>query len=366
MIPLINLTIDKTLEGKIKKAILRVVSSKHYILGSELEKFEKDFANYLGIKYAIGVGSGTDALRLALRALGIGKGDKVLTVSFSSPFTAIAILEEGAIPVFCDIDSDTLTIDINDIKRKMDGKTKAIMPVHLYGNPSDIQGILKLAKIYKLKVIEDACQSHGAKYENKAIGTFGDAAAFSFYPTKNLGGLGDGGMLVTKKKEVALKAKLLRHGGQTKRFWHKLKGINSRLDEIQAAVLRSKLPYLDRDNQRREKLAENYRKKLSHLPIKFQKGYKGAKSANHLFVIRTNKRVLLKEFLSRQGIGSDIYYPFPIHIQPAFLGLNSKGLKVTEEASGEILAIPISPTLSNTEQELIINNIIRFFQKSEY
>src|SRR4030042_2981152 len=197
MIPLIDLALDKKLASEIKKQIIDVVDSKNYILGTKLESFEKKFAKFIGVKYAVGVGNGTDALRLSLRALGIGWGDKVLTVSLTSPFTAIAIIEEGAIPVFCDVDEATWTIDITDAKKKVDKKTKAIIPVHLFGNPCDMSSILKFAKENDLKVIEDACQAHGAKYQGKTIGSFGVTAAFSFYPTKNLGAFGDAGIITT-------------------------------------------------------------------------------------------------------------------------------------------------------------------------
>src|SRR3989344_4187496 len=223
MIPLIDLTIDVETEKTIKREIIKVVESKSYILGKRVEIFEKKFAKFIGTKYAIGVGNGTDALRLCLRALNVGKGDKVLTVALTSPFTVLAILEEGAIPVFCDV-----------AEKKIDRKTKAILPVHLFGNPCVMNAVIKLAEKYKLKVIEDAFQAHGASYKNNMIGSFGDCAAFSFYPTKNLGAMGDGGILVTSNKKIAEMAKILRHGGQTKRFWHKYRGINSRLDEIQA------------------------------------------------------------------------------------------------------------------------------------
>lgn len=367
MIPLIDLKLDKSLEKRIAKAILKVLSSRNYILGSEVEGFEKEFADFLGVKYAVGVASGTDALRLAMRALGIGNGDRVLTVSFTSPFTAIAIIEEGAVPVFCDIDPDTLTIDPKDIEKKIDKKTKAIMPVHLYGNPADMAAILRLAKIHDLKVIEDACQAHGSIFNDKTIGSFGDAAAFSFYPTKNLGGLGDGGIVITNNKKIANKLRLLRHGGQTKRFWHKFNGVNSRLDEIQAAVLRTRLSFLGKENKRREKLAKNYRLKLAKLPIKFQKSYEGATSANHLFVVRTKKRRLLKNFLLREGIFTDIYYPFPVHTQPAFSEFSEGKLKITNQVSKEILAIPVSPALSDGEQSLIIKKIKEFYSgKNEF
>ena len=241
MIPLVDLSIDRQLLRKIRLAIDEVVDSNSFILGKRLEEFENKFAGFIGTKYACGVASGTDALRLSLRALGIGRGDKVLTVALTSPFTVIAIIEEGAIPVFCDVDEKTWTIDPVDVEKKVDKKTKAIIPVHLFGNPCDMDAILKIAKDYNLRVIEDACQAHGAKFRGKMIGSFGDAGTFSFYPTKNLGAFGDAGIITTNDLKVAKMIKILRHGGQTKRFWHEYQGINSRLDEIQAAVLSVRL-----------------------------------------------------------------------------------------------------------------------------
>src|SRR3989304_8199914 len=218
MIPLVDLTIDKKLRDKITKEITQVVDSKKYILGAKLESFEKKFAKFIGVKYAIGVGNGTDALRLSLRALGIGNGNKVLTVALTSPFTAIAIIEEGAVPIFCDVDEKTWTIDPADVEKKVDKKTKAIIPVHLFGNPCDMNAILKIAKDYNLRVIEDACQAHGAKFRGKMIGSFGDAGTFSFYPTKNLGAFGDAGIITTNDLKVAEMIKILRHGGRIKSF----------------------------------------------------------------------------------------------------------------------------------------------------
>src|SRR3989344_3852475 len=318
MIPLIDLTSSKKVEAEIKKAITSVINSNTYILGPKLESFESHFAKYIEVKYAIGVGNGSDALRLSLRALGIGRGDKVLTVALTSPFTALAIVEEGAIPVFCDVDEKTYTISLADAEKKIDKKVKAIIPVHIYGNPCSMDQILVFARRHNLKIIEDACQSHGAKYHGKRIGTFGELSAFSFYPTKNLGAFGDGGAVVTNSDFLAKKIYLLRHGGQTKRFWHVYRGVNSRLDEIQAAVLEIKLKELDKNNLKRKRLAKRYIKELRSLPITFQKTTHDSNSVYHLFTIRTKKRAALMNYLRAGGIGCDIYYPFPTHLQPLF------------------------------------------------
>src|SRR3989344_4250167 len=320
MIPVIDLKITEKQNRAIKKRVSKVIDSRSYILGKELDAFEKEFAKITKVKKAIGVGNGTDALRLSLRALGIGAGDKILTSSLTSPFTAIAIIEEGAVPVFCDVDENTWTIDPEEIAKHIDKDVKAIMPVHIYGNPADMKSINKLAKKYNLKVIEDACQAHLAQIDNIYVGNWGDAAAFSFYPTKNLGAMGDAGAIVTNNIALTKKIKLLRHGGQTKRFWHVYNGFNSRLDEIQAAVLNAKLKILKKNNIQRSNIAKRYKKELSNLPIAFQETVKGAKPANHLFTIRTKQRNKLQNFLHKRGIETGIYYPHPVHLQPAFKG----------------------------------------------
>ena len=363
MIPLIDLTSSKKVEAEIKKAITSVINSNTYILGPKLESFESHFAKYIEVKYAIGVGNGSDALRLSLRALGIGRGDKVLTVALTSPFTALAIVEEGAIPVFCDVDEKTYTISLADAEKKIDKKVKAIIPVHIYGNPCSMDQILVFARRHNLKIIEDACQSHGAKYHGKRIGTFGELSAFSFYPTKNLGAFGDGGAVVTNSDFLAKKIYLLRHGGQTKRFWHVYRGVNSRLDEIQAAVLEIKLKELDKNNLKRKRLAKRYIKELRSLPITFQKTTHDSNSVYHLFTIRTKKRAALMNYLIAGGIGCDIYYPYPTHLQPLFKNYEAGSLPTTESLDHELLAIPISPTLSFKEQDKIIIRIKNFFKK---
>lgn len=366
MIPLTDLSCNKILNSQIKKGLDSVFYSRNYILGQRLAKFEKEFAKFIKVKYACGVASGTDALRLALRSLGIGAGDKVLTVSLTSPFTAIAVVEEGAIPIFCDVDEATWTIDLDDMAKKIDKKTRAIIPVHLFGNPSRMDKLLDFAKKRSLVVIEDACQAHGAKFGGKMTGSFGDAAAFSFYPTKNLGAIGDAGAVVTNNKKVAEQVKLLRHGGQTKRFWHEYRGMNSRLDEIQATVLSEKLKYLGNNNKKREKFCRQYKKLLRGLPITFQQVHEGAESANHLFVIRTPKRNSLRKYLLLRKIASDVYYPYPIHLQPAFLRFaKGRPLVVCEKLSRELLAIPLYPNLSEADQNYVARTIREFFSKNK-
>lgn len=361
MIPVVDLTPDSETLEKMLLAIKGVLGSNSFILGKQLEEFEQRFGQFIGCEHACGVASGTDALRLSLQALGIGRGDKVLTVSFTSPFTIVAILEAGATPVFCDINEDTWTIDVDDAKRKMDSKVKAIIPVHIYGNPCDMGKILDFSRDSKIKVIEDACQAHGAMIGKKFIGTFGDTAAFSFYPTKNLGAFGDGGAITTNSKKVFETLKVLRHGGQTGRFWHKLVAGHSRLDEIQAAILKIKLSRLLEDNKKRSLIANKYREELAGPRIKFQKVLSGAKSANHLFVITTKERDKLKTYLALHGISSDVHYPYPTYRQPVFSMFAKERLDVTEDVQSKILSLPIYPNLKERDQEKIILHIQNFF-----
>lgn len=361
MIPLIDLSIEEELKNQIKSKVDKIIDSKSYILGQELENFEREFAKFIGCSHAIGVGNGTDALRLALRANGIGQGDKVLTVSLTSPFTAISIVEENATPVFCDVNEQTWTIDINDCEAKMDKKVKAIMPVHIYGNPADMQKLRKFAKGHNLKIIEDACQAHGASIGNKNVGNFSDAAAFSFYPTKNLGGLGDGGIVVTNNASLAKKIKLLRHGGQTKRFWHVLKGVNTRLDEMQAGILSVKLKWLKKHNSKRLHLVQRYQKSFEGLPVSFQKTLNGSQSAHHLFVIRTKNRSKLHNYLTANNVSADIYYPHPVHKQPSFTSFSKSALPKTDLLAKELLALPLFPTMNFKQQDQVISKVKSFF-----
>ncbi len=363
MIPLVDLSSNKKLTAKIKVQVADVINSKSYILGKRLESFEGKFAKYIGASEAIGVGSGTDAIRLSLRAFGVGLGDEVLTVGFTSPFTALAICQEGAVPLFCDVDPNTLTMDVGSIDGKLSKKVKAIMPVHIYGNPCDMTTISAFAKKNGLVIVEDACQAVGAKIGTKMVGVFGDAAAFSFYPTKNLGAYGDGGMVTTNNRTAGAKIKSLRNGGQTKRFWHEYLGINSRLDEIQAAILEEKLGNLDQDNEKRIEIAEKYIVGMADLPIGFQTVAHGAQSSWHLFVLITERREELKAHLLQNGVGSDVYYPYPVYKQRAFNAFPKFKTPVTDRLCEQVLAIPIYPALKSSEQEYIISCVRDFFSK---
>lgn len=334
------------LRSKLVQTFEHLLDSGWYILGAEVEQFEQEFAAYCEVKYCVGVGNGTDAITLALLALGIGKGDEVICPSLTATFTALAISATGATPVFADIDESTFTIDPSDIARRITPKTKAIIPVHLYGHPADMDPILKIAKKHLLAVVEDACQAHGARYKNKRVGSLGDIGCFSFYPTKNLGALGDGGAITTNNQKIATAVHMLRNGGQKNRYEHVLLGRNSRLDELQAAILRVKLPYLDKWNKKRMQIAHTYSKQLktsSNICIPLTK--KWAEPVWHQYVIKSNKRDQLMDYLRSKDIQTQVHYPIPAHLQPIYKQKNQR-LPITEKVCNEILSLPIYPELS--------------------
>jgi dTDP-4-amino-4,6-dideoxygalactose transaminase len=335
---------------EINRTFQRVVKSGWFILGEEVERFEEEFSKYIGTKYAIGVNSGSDALLLALQALGIGKGDEVITVSHTFISTADAIVRNGAKPVFVDIDPDTYCIDVTKIEERITKRTKAIIPVHLYGHPADMQPIVEIARKYKLSVIEDACQAHGAEYKGKRAGSIGDIGCFSFYPIKNLGAYGDGGMAVTDNQELATRLGMLRNYGQSKKYYHDFIGVNSRLDELQAAILRVKLRHLDEWNEKRRKAARLYDKLLKDagLIVPTEKEY--AKHVYHLYVIRCSEREKLRQHLLENDIQTQIHYPIPVHKQKAYLSLAANtNLPVTEKICQEIISLPMHPFLRDEE-----------------
>ena len=351
MIPFIDLKKEYAeISEEITHAIQRVLKNGYFILGEEIEKFEREFSRYIGTKYGIGVNSGSDALFLALKALGINKGDEVITVSHTFISTVDAIVRNGIKPVFVDIEPETYCIDVTKIEEKITKNTKVILPVHLYGHPVDMEPIMDIAKKYNLFIIEDACQAHGAEYKGKRVGGIGDIGCFSFYPTKNIGAYGDAGMIVTNNEELANKLKMMRNYGSSKKYYHEFVGVNSRLDEIQAAVLRVKLKYLDEWNERRRKITKVYNKLLkdSEVVIPIEKEY--AKHSYYLYVVRTKDRNKLQQYLSANGIQTMIHYPIPIHKQKAYLNLGFNiRLPVTEKACNEILSLPMYPWLSEDE-----------------
>lgn len=353
-IKLINLERQyELLKRDINRAIKKVIESGQYILGPEEKALEKEIAEYIGVEYAIGVANGTDALVLALRALNIGPGDEVITTPFTFFATAEAISLIGAKPVFVDIDPNTYNINPDLIEEKITDRTKAIIPVHIFGQPCDMDRIMNIARKYNLYVIEDACQAIGAEYKGQKVGTFGDAACFSFFPTKNLGGYGDGGMVVTNNSNIAEKVDVLRKHGSKKKYYNEEIGYNSRLDELQAAILRVKLRYLDKWNNMRISAANKYDSLLSDLSdvIKTPYKIKEAKHIYHLYCIQCENREIIMQKLKEKGIATGIYYPVPLHLQKAYtnLGYKQGDLPVAEDLCKKIFAIPMFPEITDNE-----------------
>jgi dTDP-4-amino-4,6-dideoxygalactose transaminase len=355
---------------KIDAAIARVLDAGSYILGQEVESFENEFASYVGVNYATGVANGTEALYLAQKACNIGSSDIVFTVSHTAVATIAAIEMTGAIPFLVDIDPKTFTMDPNrledilkDVTRGriscIKGNPKAILPVHIYGHPADLSAILEIASRYGLYVIEDCAQSLGASIEGRKTGSWGCISAFSFYPTKNLGALGDGGMVVTNDPYLSERVCLLRQYGWRNRYISEMAGINSRLDELQAAILRVKLPYLEQENERRCEVARIYKENLSNTPLILPQCLPANKHVYHQYVVRTYKRDSLKAHLQKRGIGTLVHYPVPIHLQPAYLNICKvhDKLPITEQVASEILSLPIFPELSDEEIKSIIESI---------
>ncbi len=348
--------------AEIDAAMARVLDAGRYILGEETRAFEREFTEYLAVGHGIGAGSGTEALHLALAACQIGPGDEVITVSHTAVATVAAIELLGARPALVDIDPDTYTLDPRRLESAITPRTRAIIPVHLYGAPADLDEILSIARAHGLRVIEDCAQAHGATYRGRRVGAWGDLAAFSFYPTKNLGAIGDGGFVATHDAALAERVRLLREYGWAERYVSAIAGWNSRLDELQAAILRVKLRHLDADNARRQALAAIYDERL---PPAVQKPIAPANGAHvyHLYVIRHPQRDRLADFLREKGIGTGIHYPVPIHLQPAYRGrLAGEGsLPETERAAKEILSLPMYPELS-AEQVRQVAEAIRAFR----
>jgi dTDP-4-amino-4,6-dideoxygalactose transaminase len=335
------------LKMEIDIAIQRVMNSGWYILGEELEAFESEFAEYCGARYCIGVGNGLDALHLILRAYGIGSGDEVIVPSHTFIATWLAVTYAGAKPIPVEIPDDaTYTISPGLIEAAINPKTKAIIPVHLYGRPADMDPIKLIAARYGLKVIEDAAQAHGAQYKNRRAGNLGDAAGFSFYPVKNLGAFGDGGAITTNDADLAVKVRSLRNYGSSVKYVHDRIGFNSRLDPIQAAVIRIKLRYLDEWNSRRLSLVECYRTHLTETNILLPEKTDGFDSVFHLFVIRTSCRDILQAGLKDVGIETLIHYPIPPHKQGAYISMRGNVLPITERLANEVLSLPMGPHLS--------------------
>ena len=343
---------------EVDQAIKRVLSAGLFVLGPETENFECEFADYVGVKYGVGVNSGSDGLYLALKTIGVGNGDEVLTVSHTFISTVDAIVRNGGRPVFVDIEPDTFVMDVAKIEEKITARTKAILPVHLYGHPVDMDYVKEIADKYGLYVIEDSCQAHGAEYKGKRLGSLGDIGCFSFYPTKNLGGYGDGGLLTTNSKSLNEKLRRVRNYGRYRKNFYPTAGVNSRLDELQAAILRVKLKHLGRWNKIRRRVAKQYKELIgdSDFCLPVERGY--AKHCYHLFVIRDNRRDILQQFLSKNGIQTLIHYPIPVHKQKPYANLTN--LPITEDACRKILSLPIYPWLKQEEIEYV-SNFLRAF-----
>jgi len=341
----------ETLQAEMNTAVQRVLASGWYILGPEVETFESAFADYHGVSYAVGVANGTDAIELALRAYGIGAGDEVITVAHTAFATINAVERAGATPVMVDIDPLTYTLDPAAAEAAITPRTRAIVPVHIYGHPADIDALQAICDRHNLLLIEDCAQAHGARYKGQLVGTFGAAASFSFYPTKNLGAFGDGGAVITSDPQIAARLKSLRNYGQAAKYHHEESGQNSRLDELQAAILGVKLAHLDAHNATRQALAAVYDRCLSSVTIPVVSP--DAQSVYHLYVVRHPQRDALMSCLKSKGIGTAIHYPIPNHLQPAcaHLGYAVGSLPVTEQAAREIVSLPLYIGLSPAEVE---------------
>ncbi len=344
MIPFLQLTPGED-AGVVRDAIDRVVARGWFVLGPELQAFECEFAAACGSADAVGVGTGTDALAIAMRALGIGPGDEVITTPLSAAYSALAIMMAGARPVFADIDADRLTLDPAAVAAAVTPRTAAILPVHLYGQPADMPALVAVAERHNLAIVEDCCQAHLATCGGRPVGSFGSAAAYSFYPTKNLGALGDGGALTTNDPAVADRARRLRNGGQTDRYHHGEFGVNSRLDELQAAVLRARLPLLPRWTARRRELAGEYRRLLVGaeglvVPPELDAGH-----VYHLFPVRSASRSALQERLRSAGIETLIHYPVPIPRQPALDSQDPAACPIADRVCAEVFSLPLYPAL---------------------
>lgn len=362
MIPMVDLKRQyRTLKTEIDAAVSDVLDQTQFILGPNVNKLEEEVAAYHQLPYAIGVANGTDALLLALRACGIKSGDEVITTPFTFIATAEVVAQLGAIPVFADICPDTFNINPELIAQKITPKTKAIIPVHLFGHPADMDPIMEIAAKHDLKVIEDCAQAFGARYKNRLAGTIGDVGCFSFFPSKNLGGYGDGGMVIAKDEAIAGQVKMLRNHGSAKRYYHSEIGYNSRLDEIQAAILRVKLKYIDQFNNARRKNAAAYCAALNNKNITLPSVAAGCEHVFHQFTIRTQNRDAIANALNEEGIASAIYYPVPLHQQEVFLRLYNCSVKLpaSEMCAREVLSLPMFPELTGEEIQLIADVISR-------
>jgi len=348
-VPFVDLAAQyATIEDQVGKAMASVLRRTNFILGQDVDLFEKEFAAFCEVEHAIGVDTGTSALELILRACDIGPGDEVITVVNTFIATTLAISYAGAVPVLVDADPQTYNIDVSKLEEAITPRTKAIIPVHLYGQPADMDPIMEIAQRHGLKVIEDACQAHGARYKGRRAGSLGHAAAFSFYPAKNLGAYGDGGIIVTDDEQVDQRVRMLRNYGQREKYNHLVCGFNRRLDTLQAAVLRVKLGYLDEWNDARRRHAGRYKQLLASTPLALPPEADYAESVYHLYVVRTDNREVFMDYMQEQEISTGIHYPIPVHLQPAYqeLGYGKGDFPVSERYAEQIVSLPMYPELT--------------------
>lgn len=363
MIPLVDLTAQyHSIKQQIDAAVHATFESGYFILGPAVSKFEESIASYLGMDHAIGLASGTDALVLALRALDIGPGDEVIIPAYTFFATAGTVISVGAKPVFVDIDPVNYEIDVTQIKDHITPKTKAIIPVHLYGHPAEMNPLMELAGAYGLKVIEDNAQAFGATYQGKKTGSFGDIGCLSFFPTKNLGAFGDGGMVVTNDPALAERMRMLRTHGWKKKYYSEEVGYNSRLDALQAAILQAKFPYVDGWNQKRREISRRYSEQLAPLGVIVPVECDWGRHVYHLYIIRSNRRDELQAFLKQKGIASEVYYPLPPHLSTPCrkFGYQEGDFPHAEQASRETLALPLYPELAEGQQDEVIGAVREF------
>ncbi len=360
----------KSLRKEIDAAIARSLDNCTFCLGPDVAQFEKDFAQFCNAKFCLAMNSGTSALHVALRLLNVGPGDEVITTPYTFIATTWAIFYCGAKPVYVDIDDATFNLNPKLLERAITPKTKAVLPVHLYGHPFDVDAISEICRKHKLPLIEDACQAHGAKYNGKVVGTLGDISCFSFYPAKNLGAVGEGGALVTNHPQFAARAKSLREHGSTVRYHHDEVGYNYRMEGIQGAVLGVKLKHLQRWTDERRRVAKRYAELLGgggttcQVPLQLPREAAGCESAWHLYTVRTPRRDELKKFLDANGIGNAVHYPLPLHLQKAcaHLGYKAGDFPVAEKASREVLSLPMFPELTDKQIQRVAEVVKNFFR----
>lgn len=358
-VPLVDLKAQyQTIQRDVDAAIFRVVNNSSFVLGEEVEQFEKEFASYIGSKYCVGVNNGTAALYLALRAVGVGSGDEVIIPVNTFIATAEAVSMLGAKPVFVDIDPVSYNINPALIEQAITERTRAVVPVHLYGQCADMTPILSLAEKYHLVVVEDACQAHGATYQGKRAGNLGDVAAFSFYPGKNLGCYGEGGAITTNDEDTAKTVRKLRNHGGINKYEHILVGGNYRLEALQAAILRAKLPHLDYWNNRRNRRSGWYKEMFENTLVQYPEIYKYGSSVWHLYVVRIPQRDKILFELNKRAIGAGIHYPYPLHWTPAYSNMTLQTFFAAEEAARRIISLPMYPEITPEQIEYVSKTLL--------